>query len=261
MTHLTAWRQFRAAMIAADALTVCLTYILADILRCHLWMRTGWPELLKVGPPLEVVSSVRIHMKVLAFLPVGWPLVLAWLGWYEQRWRSWPWLARNALAGSALAAMLMAALALLFERDLYPRAQIGFVAALLPATTLAMRGISGVAGQWLGGRQRLHVLIVGTGRDAVRIRRLLRSIALGRPMVLGHLRAPWETDPRRIETGAVLGELSELSRILDSRVVDEVIFSVPLAQYPQILPFVRSCEEVGVAAHVQAEFLTCRSVP
>jgi exopolysaccharide biosynthesis polyprenyl glycosylphosphotransferase len=261
MTHLTAWRQFRAAMIATDALAICLTYVLADILRCHLWMRTDWPEMVYVGPPLEYVSSVRIHMKVLALLPIGWPLVLAWLCWYEQRWRSWQWLVRNALAGAALLAMLMAALALLFERDLYPRAQIGFVIALLPATTLAVRGISILAGRWLGGRQRPHVIIVGTSREAVRIRRLLRSISLGRPMVLGHLRAPWETDPARIETGAILGPMSELGPILDSQVVDEVIFSVPLEQYPQILPFVKSCEEVGVAAHVQAESMTCHSVP
>jgi hypothetical protein len=45
------------------------------------------------------LSSVRIHMKVLVPLLIGWPLVLAWLGWYLERWRSWQWLVKTALAG------------------------------------------------------------------------------------------------------------------------------------------------------------------
>jgi len=248
-------------MIAADAAAIILTYILADILRCHLWMHTDWPELIYVGPPVEYLSSVRIHMKVLALLPIGWLLILNWLGWYEWRWRSWRWSARNALAGTAVLGLLLAALALLFERDLYPRAQIGFVCVLLPATTMAMRGISTLTGRWIGSRQRRHVLIIGTSRTAVRMRRLLRSVTLGRPTVLGHLRGPWETDPGEIRTGAVIGDIGQLGPILDEQVVDEVIFSAPLEQLPTLLPYVRLCEEVGVTAHVQAESMACHSVP
>jgi exopolysaccharide biosynthesis polyprenyl glycosylphosphotransferase len=261
MTQLKAWRQFRVTMILADALTLCLTYIVADILRCHLWMRTDWPELILVGPPLGRLSSVRIHMKILAFLPFAWPAILAWLGWYQQRWRSWQWLVRGAIAGSALLGMLMAALALLLERDLYPRAQVGFVGALLPATSLAIRSISFAVSRRVGGRLRPRVLIVGTGRDAVLFRRLLRSAAPGQPEALGHLKAPWETDPARIETGAILGDLSDLGPILDTQVVDEVIFSTPLERLPQVLPYVRLCEEVGVAAHIRAESIECHSTP
>lgn len=262
MTHLKAWRQFRAAMIAADALTIIVTYIIADILRCHLWMHTDWPELLRIGPPpLDKVSSVRIHLKVLIPLVLGWPVILAWLGWYRQRWRSWSWLARHVLAAAGITILLMAALALLFERELYPRAQIGFVALLLPATTLAARGISVLVGRSIGRRQAAHLLIVGTSRDAVRFRRLLRSGGPGRPLVVGHLRPPWETDRDRIQTGAILGELTELGPILDNRVIDEVVFCSPLEHLPEILPCVRLCEEVGVVAHVQAESMTCLSVP
>jgi exopolysaccharide biosynthesis polyprenyl glycosylphosphotransferase len=262
MTHFKSWRQFRAAMIATDAIAIILTYFLADILRCHLWMGVDWPELLNLGPPpLDKINSVRIHMKVLVPLIPAWPVILAWLGWYQQRWRSWHWFIRQGAAAAAINALLMAALALLLERDLYPRAQIGFVAMLLPATALLAKGISTLAGRWLGRRQRARVLIVGTSRDAVRFRRLLRSSGLSRPIVVGHLRAPWETDRQRIETGAILGDLAELGPILDGQVIDEVIFSSPLEHLPQILPYVRLCEEVGVVAHIQAESMACHSVP
>lgn len=244
-------------MIAVDAATVLLTYVLADILRCRLYMHAEWPELL----PGKISSVREVHVKVLALLPIGWPLILNWLGWYQQRWRSWQWLLRGAVAGSACLALLIAGLALLFARELYPRAQIGFVAALLPATTLAVRGINGWAGRWISSRQRRHVLIVGTGRDAVRLRRLLRASALGRPMVLGHLRGFWETDASQIRTSAVLGDIDQLGPILDGQVVDEVVFCAPLEELLSLQPYIRLCEEVGVTAEVQAESLTCHSTP
>lgn len=261
MTHSHAWRQFRAGRIAADVLVIFLTYVAADMLRCRFWMHVEWPELIQVGPPVDTLSSVRLHMKVLALLPLAWPLILNWLGWYERRWRSWRWLTRTVLAGTAILGLLLAGLALLFARELYPRAQIGFVVLLLPATTAAMRGISASVGRWLGSRQSRHVLIVGTGRDAVRLRRLLRSSSLGRPTVVGHLRGPWEDDPARIQTGAILGGIERLGPILEERVVDEVVFSAPLEELPAILPYVRLCEEVGVTAQVQAESVACYSVP
>lgn len=256
MTHSPAWRQFRAGLIAADAATVALTYVLADVLRCHLWLGTDWPEL---HP--EFGSTERIHMKVLAFLPLAWPLILSGLGWYEQKWRRWHWSARQAVLGTFLLGLLMSALALLLERGRYPRAQIGFVALLLPATTLATRGITSLIGRWQGGRRRRHVLIVGIGRDAVRLRRLLRQVTFGRPSVVGHLRPPWEAGDSRVETGALLGGIDALGPILDERVVDEVFFSVPAAHLAEALPLVRLCEEVGVTAHIQAEPIVCHSIP
>lgn len=257
MTHSKAWRQLRVGMIAADALSVILTYILADFLRCRLYMHTDWPELL----PGKISSVREVHVKILALLPLGWPFILNWLGWYQLRWRSWQWLLRTSVAASACLSLLIAGLALLFARELFPRAQIGFVMGLLPATTLAVRGINSLAGRWISSRQRRHVLIVGMGRDAVRLRRLLRASALGRPMVLGHLRGFWEKDPSQALTGAVLGDIDQLRPILDGQVVDEVIFCAPLEELVRLQPYIRLCEEIGVTAEVQAESLRCHSSP
>lgn len=257
MTLSKAWRQFRVGMIVTDAVTVTLTYILADYLRCRFWMNnTPWPE---YHP--GVGSSVRIHMQVLVFLPFAWPILLNWLGWYQQKWRSPRWLLRHAVAGSAILGLLMAALALLFSRDLYPRAQIGFAAALLPATTLAVRGINAWMGRWISARYRAHVLIVGTGRDAVLLRRLLRTTMLGKSAVVGHLRGPWEADADSPHTGAVLGGLEQLAPILDRQVVDEVVFCAPLDAIASLLPAVRQCEEIGVTALVRADGLAAHTVP
>jgi len=243
-------------MIAADAVTIFLTYVLADVARCHLWMQTDWPELLP-----GYGSTVRLHLKVLALLPLAWPLILSRLGWYAQKWRSWSWSVRHALMGTAVLGLLMAGLALLFARDRYPRAQIGFVAVLLPATTLAVRGISGLVGQWYGSRRRRQVLIVGTSRGAVRLRRVVQAATFGHPAVLGHLRAPWDGDASSVETAAVLGDIDCLSAILDRSGVDEVFFAAPLEHLADVLPYVRLCEEIGVTAQVQAECIACHGIP
>ncbi|MFQ5410967.1 MAG: sugar transferase [Phycisphaerae bacterium] len=256
MTHSKAWRQYRTILIAADAVAVCLAYILADVLRCRFWLHTDWPEF---HPAFG--STERIHFKILVFLPLAWPLLLAHLRWYEQRWRSWNWTLRTVLTATTLLVLLMATLALLLERVRYPRIQIAFVALLLPATALAVRGISGWVSRWYGSRGRHRVLIVGTDREAVRFRRLLRSIGIGRPTVVGHLRGPWEQDPARVEAGEILGNSEELGPILDDNVVDEVVFSTPIEHLGEVLPYVRLCEEVGVTAHIQAESMACHAIP
>lgn len=246
-------------MVVSDAIAIVGVYIIADIFRCHFWMRTPWPEVIDGR-----WSSVRIHMTVLAFLPLIWPAILNALGWYAQKWRSWRWVVQNAVGAACALALSMAALALLLERELYPRAQIGLVAFLLPATTIGVRCISSWLGRWFGSRASHRILIVGTGRDAVRLRRLCQNVQVGRPSVLGHLRGPWEQateSDHAVEPLRILGEIEELGPILDREVVDEVIFAAPLDHLLEVLPFVSLCEEVGVTAHVQAESMTCHSIP
>lgn len=249
------WRQFRAGLIATDALAIVIAYILADMVRCGFYMRTPWPELLPTGD-----SSVRMHMKVLVFLPFVWPMILQRLDWYSRRWQTWTSSIKSAAIASILLSLFVSAIALLIDRDLYPRMQIALLAVIAPATSLAARGITAVVALRLGGRRRRRVLIVGTGRDAVRLRRLASSSLIGRPHILGHLRPPWETEaaaPSVVE----LGGMDRLASAIDEDFVDEVLFSAPLERLAELLPYVRQCEEVGVPAGIQAESIACHSLP
>jgi len=251
----SSYRLYRSLWIATDALAIALAYVAADVCRCRLWVGTGWPESV-AGQS----GSMPVHFWMLAVTPVVWPEILYWLEWYEARWRSAGWLLRRAAAASIILTLILATLALLFQRDLYPRAQLGFVALLAPATALLARSISGLVGQWSGRRQPRHVLIVGTGREAVRLRRVLRSAALGRPVVMGHLRLPGgNAEPE--ETGAVIGSIDRLSEILEQRVVDEVLFAVTLDDLPRVLGSIALCEEVGVTAAILSRSEICHSSP
>lgn len=253
----SSFRLFRSLWLMVDAAAIILAYIAADILRCRLWAATAWPE-----PIPGRDDTVPIHFWMLAVLPVLWPAILLWHDWYDARWRSGGWLVRRAFSAAVLLALVTAALALVFQRDLYPRAQLGFLAMLAPATALLSRSISGLAAQWWGRRQPRHVLIVGTNRDAVRLRRLLRSAAFGRPVVVGHLRLPTSGGVHEPdETGAIIGDVSRLGEILRQRVVDEVLFAVGLDELPRVMPHIAACEEVGVTAAVMSRSNVCHSAP
>ncbi len=242
--------------MGGDVLTVCATYVIADYLRTRLWLGKSWPERL---PGFD--SALQVHYWSLAVLVVAWPVVLHWLHWYDPRWQRTRWYAARAVWGALIIGMLLAGLALFVRREAFPRMQIVAFTALLPATTLVMRSISGLVGQWVASRQERHILIVGAGRDAVRLRRLLRASSLGRSVVLGHLTLPQESADPDPQTGAILGDVSRLASLLDNEVVDEVFFAVRVEHLPGVLPYVRLCEEIGVISHVLAESMVCHATP
>jgi len=258
------WRQIRLLLVCGDVFAVTATYIVADYIRTRLLRHTDWPEHLP-----GFGSALAVHLWTLAILPIIWPILLRWIGWYEPRWHRVRWLALRALWGSIVIGMILAGLALFFRRDAFPRMQIVLFTALLPATTLVVRGTTGLLGQWLAARLARHVLIIGTGREAVRLRRLLRTSSLGRSAVLGHLALPppGQAGPARPSagdgdaTGAVIGDVSRLGPLLDSAGVDEVFFAIHIDELPVVMPYVRLCEEVGVTAHVLAESMVCHSRP
>lgn len=236
-------------------MAIVIAYMLADAIRCWGYLRVDWPELLPDGD-----SSVRMHMKVLVFLPFVWPLILHRLDWYGRRWQTWADSIRSAAVGAVMLSLFVSAVALLLERDRFPRMQIGLLAITAPATSLALRGITAMVALRAGSRRHRRVLIVGTGRESVRLRRLASTALIGRPHILGHLRAPWETGDAAPSV-VVLGEMERLAAALDEDFVDEVLFSAPIERLAEILPYVRECEEVGVPVGIQAESIACHSLP
>lgn len=256
MTAARSWRQFRMAMILSDAVVVVLTYALADFLRCAVYLRTDWPELLSNGQ-----SSVRIHLKILLFLPIVWPAILLQLRAYSLRWRSHRDVIAKYGLGTVLLALFIASAALVFERERFPRSQIAIFGVLLPATTLIARGIT----VWLllvvGRRQRRNLLIIGADRHAVRLRRLARRAVFARPAVIGHVRAPWDRNEEVVVSGNIVGSWDNIAGVFDAQVVDEVLIAAPLNALPEVLPVVRACEELGIAVSVNADGLTGHSVP
>ncbi len=256
MTAARSWRQFRLTLMAGDALVVVLTYALADFLRCAVYMGIDWPELLSNGQ-----SSVRVHIKVLIFLPFVWPLLLMQLRAYALRWQTRREIFSKTLLATLLLALFVSAVALVFERERFPRAQIGIFAALLPATTLAARGITLWMLVWLSRQRFRNVLIVGTDRNAVRLRRLAQKTVFARAQIIGHLTAPWDGPTAAVEELSIKDAGTTLESVLDAEVVDDVLISVPIEALGSALPMVRTCEEMGVAVALQVDAFSRHGLP
>lgn len=139
----------RSWMVLLDASIAVGAYLLADILRCTFQQHTSWPEHLE-----GYGSTLKVHLLMMAVLPVAWTGLLAWIGWYGAARRSLRWKVINTIAASVVLALFMGAFALVFAREAYPRMQIVYFGVMLPVATGVVRGLIDQVGRRLTGEGR-----------------------------------------------------------------------------------------------------------
>src|SRR5437867_5886921 len=89
-----------------------------------------------------------------------------------------------------------------------------------------------------------NVLIVGVNPEGREVKRKLQSSPDYGLRVAGYLRGPAEEDGG--EEALELGGLGDLKRIVGERVIDEVVFALPLSRLLDCEEQIAWCEEVGV---------------
>ena len=190
-----------------------------------------------------------------------WPLLLltllAWLGassvvrLYEA-YRMRTLATEVVLVGRALviAAGLAAAIAFLTKRGDVSRQFVCFyflvAMGLLFANRLLLR--SALHALRRHGYSTRIVAVVGTGDLA---REAAEGIIARRDWgyhFAGYIEAPGEPGPRRV--GPVLGDLSRLGRMLETKVLDEVIFAVTTERLEDVEAAVLLCRAQGVTARI-----------
>jgi exopolysaccharide biosynthesis polyprenyl glycosylphosphotransferase len=131
----------------------------------------------------------------------------------------------------------------------------GFVSLLLLAGgRLLLRAALRRAGA-AGDLAVRHVLIVGTGEQAIDFARLVERNARWGLSLLGLLapRGGGEAPRGPVAGFPVLGTVDDLERILHDRVVDEVIFVVPGRMLGEFEEAFLLCEDLGVNARIAVE--------
>jgi exopolysaccharide biosynthesis polyprenyl glycosylphosphotransferase len=127
---------------------------------------------------------------------------------------------------------------------------IGFL--VLTATRLTLVWIDKRTG--LDSADIRNVLIVGTGPEAAEVR---AKVALHKELgmrVVGHLPGP-NPAPMAIDETQLVGRLSDLKQIVEDRVVDDVIFAIPVVESLSCEQEIGWCEEVGVTVHLRADLV------
>ena len=108
-------------------------------------------------------------------------------------------------------------------------------------------------------RERLsryhYLLIVGCGPRA---REMAAMIEEGRGMglrLIGFVDPRSATDPSTDLSGYDVFSLEAVGRILQTRVVDEVVFAVDLQELARLEPVMQHCADLGIRTRLQLEFL------
>src|SRR5262249_37310098 len=99
-----------------------------------------------------------------------------------------------------------------------------------------------------------NVLIVGTGPEALEMRAKLEAHSELGMRVVGHLPGPFPA-PMSVEPQEVVGRLEDLKQILSERVVDDVVFGIPVMEALSCEHEIAWCEEVGVTVHLRADLV------
>ncbi|HWP84552.1 MAG TPA: sugar transferase, partial [Terriglobia bacterium] len=107
-----------------------------------------------------------------------------------------------------------------------------------------------------GFADRRYYLIVGTGRRAAEVARLIEKNKDHGDRVIGFLR---EGEGKNLEDEALrerypVGDLTELHRMLEEHIVDEVVFAVSRPRLDKLEEMFLLCEEQGVKTRVLVDF-------
>ena len=168
-------------------------------------------------------------------------------GYFEIAWL----VARSiALTGLLLGTTIFVLKVAVFSRAIF-LLFLAFAFALILGAKLVLR-FSATRAPVPGGSLS-KVLIVGTGPQALDIRRRLETRPEYHLDVVGHVTGPSETGaPSEM---AVLGSVHDLSGLVEQRVIDDVIFAVPVSDLAACARHVAWCEEVGVNVHFEIDFV------
>lgn len=103
------------------------------------------------------------------------------------------------------------------------------------------------------GKSLLKVLIIGSGERALFLSRALYKKADWGIDIVGYLDTRPELVGTTVHQGKVLGVLSDISSVLKSHVIDEVIVAIPRTMLADVDSIAVACEEEGVKFRFMAD--------
>jgi len=185
-----------------------------------------------------------------------WVFMLTFFRGYQDPRTLTPFEITRSVASSVFMS-LMLMLTIIFALKLH------FVSRVFVFTFGALNGL-GLLGVRVGqlwrlgratrrGESKYRILIVGTGNRA---HRFVETLVWRRKWgfhLVGFLDTDWQRVGERIIGAPVLGTTSEITGILKSNVVDEVILAIPRGMIGEVEKVVRACEEEGVKVRLMAD--------
>ena len=229
----------------ADAVLLCLAFTLAFVVRTS----TMIPFLDAPTPRPELASHVWL---LFLSVPLFWVLGAQSKIYLEPRPTSYLGLLWAVLQPLIYLALMLGTAIFLFQAKGFSRAVfflfLGFTAVLVVSGKMLLKAIGHRSRTDL---YRRNILIVGVNEEATRIRAKIESQQHLGFQVVGQLAGPGEEDPE----GEAMGIADDLKRMVEERVVDEVILALPFERLREHEQAIAWCEEVGVSVHLKVDFV------
>lgn len=204
-----------------------------------------------VGDFLSLRLKIQNGLLTLLLL-AGWFQVFQVLDLYEERVWSNPLdsIGRLTLAAGSTV-VLFTLVALVFHIQMATPLFVAIFGAISLLFLVGDRVLLAriVAPIFFPGHEEHLVLIVGSGRRAAEAESRLKAQAGTHPRIIGFVDEHWEgVDEMKALGYEFLGSLSDFSRIISERVVDEVALCLPLrSRYSEAREILRDSEQQGIS--------------
>jgi exopolysaccharide biosynthesis polyprenyl glycosylphosphotransferase len=204
---------------------------------------------------LPDLTLTRTLWLPLVSMPVFYVL-FAWSGLYSslrtRPIRELPLMVVKAIMAGGL---FLAALIFLVQAKYFSRSLFGLFLVFYCVLVLSEK-----LGIWVSQRYVRRkgfnyrtVLIVGINEQGMRIADSLRDHRDYGFKIVGLVNG-YGQDYAQADEYKVLGGIEDLEGIVDSNIVDEIIFSLPLEQIVRCESQILKCEEIGLKIHLRADF-------
>lgn len=214
----------------------------------------------RLDPLLDLKGLGSYLWLLLIILPV-WLCILHAMGAYrELRVKSFRQIFMILLKSNGLALLSLSAFVFLLKLTYVSRSFMGLFFVISLSSLSVSRAILIEFWRYMAKRDHFcrNILIVGTGKRA---QTLIRSVRAHKDWGL-RLVGLLDPDPmwkgKEVEGVKIIGALYDLPAILESNVIDEVIFSVPRNWISLIEEGVLHCERIGVRATVATDLFNIK---
>jgi exopolysaccharide biosynthesis polyprenyl glycosylphosphotransferase len=103
------------------------------------------------------------------------------------------------------------------------------------------------------GKNRLNVLIIGTGSRAKKLTETLKDNMERGLHIIGYLDPNIQYARTQVLEAPVLGTVADITAILKDNVIDEIYFAIPRAMIPNVDQIALACEAEGVRLCLMAD--------
>jgi exopolysaccharide biosynthesis polyprenyl glycosylphosphotransferase len=247
----------RASLIIIDSAVLALSYLVAFYLRRHISVEFadgGLPSLLRITGGRDLNPGQYTWLLV-AVIPL-WVFSLYMSGMYRSiRTLTYPRIVWTIIKAAFWTSLAIGALLFLAKATAVSRFFILLFLGISFCLVLAEKSALYLGVHYVRrrGHNYRNLLIVGTGRRAAVFIRRIKAHPEWGFRILGTIDDEPGRGVEKVDGVKIIGNLSDIPRILHNDAVDEIVFVVPRSRLSHVEGALHDCETEGVVTTIAVD--------